>query len=374
MHVSGVGQEDEQKWKFKDNVSVDGYVKYLSSVSFTNGSNLLSNNLIHNRINVKAFLSDKISTKVAFRNRLIYGEQVKFTPNYGALIDVDNGFLNLSFLWIDEKAIVGHTIIDRAYIDYQTDHWQIRAGRQRINWGINLAWNSNDLFNAYNIINFDYEEKAGADAVSVQYFAKNSSIDLAYSPGKDLDHSVIGALYKFNKWKYDFQVLAANYKEDIATGAGWAGNIKKAGFKGEATYFIDKDSSDQTLSASASIDYFFKKGIYLNLSGLYTSNGQSSFSPSTLSFTSSTLDAKTLMPTMYSSLIQVSKEFNPRFNANITTIYGFGMNLLFIMPALNYSIKENWDINLTGQIFFADLATSFTNLNNSVFLRLRFSY
>ncbi len=367
-------EENKPTWKLKDNVSIDGYVKFLPSVSFTKAEDLLTNNLLHNRINIKGYFGDHWTTKVSLRNRLVYGEQVRLIPNYGELISQDDGELDLSKLWVNKEALVLHSIIDRAYVDYAKNKWQIRLGRQRINWGINMAWNTNDLFNAYNIVDFDYEERAGADALRIQYSGKKSGSELAIKPGKNLDKSVLGYLYKFNRWKYDFQALAANYYQDFALGIGWAGNIKKMGFKGESTFFQDKDSAVNVTSISSSLDYFFKKGTYLNFTALYTSNGANSFNPSVLEFTTSTLSAKRLMPTKMSYLVQVSNQFNPRVQASITTIYGQGMNILFIMPSIDYSIAENWDLNLTGQSFFASQNKDFGILNNSIFLRLRWSY
>jgi len=367
-------QEEKPTWKFKDNVVINGYVKYLPSVSFTGIDNFYTNILIHNRINIKAYVNDNFTAKLSLRNRITYGELVKLNPNYSKTMDVDNGELDLSFLLVDQEAFIIHSIIDRAYVDYAKGKWQIRLGRQRINWGINLAWNTNDLFNAYNIVDFDYEEKAGADAVRVQYFIKNSNLDFAYKLGKDMDNSVVALMYKFNKYKYDFQVLAANYNTDLAIGAGWAGNLKKAGFKGESTLFIDKNNSDKVFSTSTSVDYYFQKGLYLNGTFLYTSNGETSFNPSVLNFIGSTLSAKKLMPTKYSYLLQASKEFNPRFKSSITTIYGAGMDLLFVMPSVDYSIKQNWDLNLTGQLFYAKTVEKFDNLNNSIYLRLQYSF
>jgi len=365
---------EKTKWKIKENISINGYVKYIPSISFKKQGKIEFDNLIHNRINIKAFLGENISVKVGLRNRIFFGETVKNTPNYGNLIAIDAGELDLSFLTVNEKSFVIHTIFDRAYIDYSKDKWQVSLGRQRINWGINLAWNTNDLFNAYNIVDFDYEEKAGTDAIRVQYYAKKGTVDVAYKTGKNIEHSVIASRYKFNKWKYDFQILAANYYEDIAIGTGWAGNIKKAGFKGEVTYFKNKKNADDVASISTSVDYFFKKGTYLNISALYTSNGTEIFNPSVLNFATNDLSAKELMPTKYSYLVQLSNEFNPRLKGNLTSIYGQGMNLFFVMPSIDYSVKENWDINLTGQIFYVKQHNEFKNLNNTIYLRIQYSF
>ena len=68
---------------------------------------------------------------------------------------------------------------DRLFIEWNKEKWNIRIGRQRINWGINLAFNPNDIFNAYNFLDFDYEERPGVDAARVQYYYGSfSGLDL----------------------------------------------------------------------------------------------------------------------------------------------------------------------------------------------------
>jgi len=212
----------------------------------------------------------------------------------------------------------------------------------------------------------------------VQYFTGDvSHIEVAYKPGKDIDNSVIAGLYKFNAKKYDFQVIAANYYTDMAIGGGWAGNIKNAGFKGEGTYFINKENISDTngvASISTSVDYSFKNEVYVNASFLINSEGQDSVNSAVSPFMTSQLSAKSLMPSKYSYFAQISTPLNPMFVGSFSAIYGQGINTLFIMPSLSYAPKENWDISLTGQLYFGEEQNAFKNLGNSVFLRLQFSY
>ena len=166
--------------------------------------------------------------------------------------------------------------------------------------GINTIWNSNDLFNAYNFIDFDYIERPGSDVIRFQYTGDNlSSFDLVYKPSSN-QGAVVAGLYKINKLGYDFQFLGANYYDDIAIGTGWAGNIKNAGFKGELTYFIESIFGTQqknSTSLSTSVDYSFKNGFYILGSYLYNSNGFSDPSVFSLaSLTENVLSPKNLMP------------------------------------------------------------------------------
>ncbi len=375
--IHGLSFSQEKK-KFKDVINIYGYVKYLPSFSFTNANGISSDHLIHNRINIKAFISNSFTARIDVRNRIFFGETVNATPYYGQLVDQDNGEVDMSYLIVDEDAVVLHSMIDRAYLDFSKGKWEVRAGRQRINWGINLAWNANDLFNAYNIVDFDYQERPGSDALRVQYYTGDvSHIEVAYKPGEDIDESIIAALYKFNKAKYDFQVIAANYYSDVALGGGWAGNIKNTGFKGEATYFQTRENFSDTsgiLSLSTSIDYSFKKGIYVNGAFLLNSDGLTSATAGLPSFGANQLTAKSLMPTKYSYFVQLSGAIYPQLNGSVSVIYGQGMNILFFMPALAYSLHENWDLSLTGQIYFGEEQSKFKNLGNSIFLRVQFSY
>jgi len=146
-------------------------------------------------------------------------------------VSKDHGLIDLNWAWLDEPGIVGVSQIDRAWVKYNRQGWDITLGRQRINWGVNTFWNSNDLLNTFNLVDFDYEERPGTDAVRVQRYFKNySSIDIAIAPSK-YDSTWVGAgMYKFNKWTYDFQVLGGWWNEDVALGVGWAGNLKTASF------------------------------------------------------------------------------------------------------------------------------------------------
>ena len=163
-----------------------------------------------------------------------------------------------------EEKFVLHSMIDRFWLKYQKDKIEISVGRQRVNWGVNTIWNNNDLFNAYNFIDFDYIERPGSDVIRFIYTGDNlSSFELVYLPSERKGYSLAG-LYKLNSFGYDFQILAANYFEDIVIGGGWAGNIKNAGFKGELSYFVDKENIKNSLSFSTSVDYSTKNGFYFS--------------------------------------------------------------------------------------------------------------
>ena len=125
----------------------------MNTTSVVDLDSLITDNLIHNRIRSKVYLSNKITTVIEMRNRIFYGEATRLNSSLGKQLEKDNGQVDLSFVCLDRKPLVIHSILDSEHIlDTVKTNWELTVGRQRINWGVNLAFNPNDLFNAYSLV------------------------------------------------------------------------------------------------------------------------------------------------------------------------------------------------------------------------------
>ncbi|MAR16385.1 MAG: hypothetical protein CMB86_04290 [Flammeovirgaceae bacterium] len=361
ISIEGVSQ------KLNPSFSLNGYVKYLPAYmdySFFESEN---NHLIHNRINFRGYFGDNLSIGLELRNRVFFND----IPS----IQGDDGLVNMSYFIVREDNFVFNSMIDRLWLKYQKDKVEISIGRQRVNWGVNTIWNNNDLFNAYNFIDFDYIERPGSDVVRFIYTGDNlSSFELVYMPNERKGYALAG-LYKLNSFGYDFQLLAANYFNDIVLGGGWAGNIKNAGFKGELSYFFDKENIENSLSFSSSLDYSTKNGFYFLGSYLYNSNGmnESNFL-SLININANVLSPKNLMPSKHSYLLQVNKPISPPLNMSLNILYGKGIKLLYISPSLSYDISSNLDAGVIVQYFYLDNFGDFKNLLKGYYLQLKYSF
>ena len=351
--------------------TIKGYIKYLPSyLDYDNNSNSEINHLIHNRINLKGYFKEHFSIGFELRSRMVYGDNIN--------ISNDTGIIDLSNFFVDKPKFKLHSMIDRMWFKYQKNKIEISIGRQRVNWGINTIWNSNDLFNAYNFIDFDYIERPGSDVIRFIYNGDNlSSLEFVYKPNLN-NVGVIAALYKINKISYDFQFFGANYyDQDFVLGGGWAGNIRNAGFKGEVSYFVTKNPipDDNSFSLSTSFDYSFKNGIYILGSYLFNSKGVSNSNIFNLgAINENVLSPKNLMPSKNSYMIQTSKPISPAINSSLTFLYGQGINFLYISPNISYDINSDFDLNFIGQLFYADVNGNFKSIMNGIYLQLRYSF
>jgi|TARA_B110000444_G_scaffold260454_1_gene307489 hypothetical protein len=372
--------QNENPRSLKDKISFSGYIRYMNSSSVINSDSIISDNLIHNRLRLKADFSSKLSAVVEMRNRAFFGEKTNLNPKLGNILDQDIGNLDFSVIPHDSRTLVIHSIFDRAYLKYSTEKWEFRIGRQRINWGVNLAWNPNDLFNSYSLIDFDYQERSGVDALRFQYYTgEMSSIEFAAQPGENINKSIFAGLWRFNLSGNDFQILLGNYYFDYALGIGWAGNYKNTGVKFESTYFSPKKNSmnsSNVFSSSISFDYSTKKGIYLNSSVLYNSDGKSRNTSSENLFGSflNDISAKNLMPARVTYFLQISGNFTPAISGSFSNFYMKGEEMLLLMPSLTYEVKENFDSMLLGQFVFDNVNSNFNSVGIGIFIRVSYNF
>lgn len=355
-----------------------GYVKNIQSTYFVRDiDSNTSATIIHNRMNLRVDISKKWYARMELRNRIFYGEQIRLAQDFGNNINQYEGLLKLSHLWVNGHSFVAQSVVDRILLNYSDDKWDLCIGRQRINWGIHNVWNPNDIFNAYNFLDFDYEERPGSDAIRLQRNLKdNSTLELAFAPGKRRKEHTAAVMFRFNRKKYDFQLLGGVLKSDFVVGGGWAGSIKDAGFKGEVCYFIpQKDSplTSKNLTVSLMTDITCKNNWYLCISALYNSNQANLFSPAG-ALSNANLSAKMLFPFKHTFYVSASKSISPIKSISISGIYSPEKNTVILIPNYNWNLAPNFDIDFIAQSFFAKKDKAYVNLISQFFIRGRWSF
>lgn len=360
-------------------LKLNGYVKSLNGIFLYPDENSMQWGLLHNRINSKWTPTSKFTAALEIRNRILYGEAVKSGMYYSPALDKDNGLVDLTCLPFDTKPAKMVSSIERLWTRYSSEKLELTIGRQRINWGLNLVWNPNDIFNTYSFIDFDYEERPGSDAVRMKIrTGEMSEFEVAAKPGKNKDDDVYAFMYKLNKAGFDFQFLSGYYEKDAAIGAGWAGSLGQIGFKGEATYFHHAENFADTsgmVNATAEFDYTVAGKIYVNASYLYNSEGITK-PDATLSanlVSGGNVSAKFLSPSKHSAFLQLKSISSPLFSAGISAIYFFEMNGMYVFPMLSYSINDKWEASVFLQSFWVK-ETEMKNKMNNILLRIKCSF
>jgi hypothetical protein len=365
--------------KKPSHVSFNGYVKDMQTVYIHNfDQDWITSNLIHNRLNFKWNISTGFTFCLEERNRFYWCDLTMISPQYNDFIAIDNGVVNMSWNIFEGKSYVLNTTIDRLWLDYTRNNFQITVGRQRINWSQTYVWNPNDIFNTYSYFDFDYEEKPGSDAVRLQYFTSPSSkAEIAVKVNKDKNITAAG-LYRFNHWKYDFQGLAGIYNQsDYVLGLGWAGQIAKGGFKGEMSWFRPvKRFSDTTgvFLSSVEYDYTFRNSIFIQFEGFYNSNTANTTNLLLSQVNPELLNAKNPFLNGFSIFGNVSYPVTPLINVSLAGIFNPSNRMIFIIPTFTFSLMNNLDLSLIAQSFQSYNPAVASLLQTALFIRLKGSF
>lgn len=358
--------------------TINGYLKELPLLTLDrNFSEPGFSNVLHNRLNTRLDLNSNIHVVAEGRNRIFYNELLSENPAYRDFFGYDPGLMDLSWTWYSEGSWLGNTMIDRLYIDWRHNNWQVRVGRQRVNWGINFVSNPNDLFNTFSFFDFDYDERPGADAVRVQYFVDHfSQVQIAISPARNSREMVAAGMFNFSLNNYDVQTLAGYYKNRLALGLGWAGSIGGAGFKGEATWFYDLEEvqglKPGNLVASIGMDYLFGSGTFVMVELLY--NGGYHRRKTENLILIQPLQPDNIMFSEYAATVSLTHPFSPILSGGLSVMGLPDARAIFVSPSITWNVLTDLDFGFLAQVFTAEEASAFAEAGSLWMITLRYSF
>ena len=150
--------------KAQNKLRITGFMEYLNntwipsstyqSYGFTDWQN---QSTIYNRINLWWTPVNNLEFHAGMRNNFTFGPLVAQYNNffkvanigtYADLVTYDDGYLDLTWFISGDNSNVLYTNLDRLNMKWTSNKFELTIGRQRINWGTNLVWNPNDIFNA----------------------------------------------------------------------------------------------------------------------------------------------------------------------------------------------------------------------------------
>lgn len=374
-------------------LDINGYAKYLfTSGKNPNTSRRLNDHLIHSRINIHWFPVSSVTTALEIRLRGYYGDSVEEIPDFISSIKSNYDYELDAEIWT-EKRTIGYGEIDRLYIDYLQDKFQITLGRQRIAWGTCLVWNVIDLFNPMSILDFDYEERPGMDALRFQYYTGElSKLEIIYKIGKNKYTRGYAGLFTINYWDYDFFILAALQNNRKTIGGAWSGDIKGGGFRGEFKISDPPSQGDSTdypilnrslngndltaydhtvFSGVLSGDYTFSNSFYIHSELLYNSNGKTENAGL---YWYQITEASMLSPARWSLFQEFAYDITPLLRGNIFVIYNPIDKSSLIAPSIKWSFITNLELMSVLYLTSGRSGTEFGDYGNNLFLRLKYSF
>jgi hypothetical protein len=344
------------------------------------------------RLNLYWYPLQSITFAVQARNVLIYQKNIRLFQQFQNEWYPDTYFFNMKSVWDDENDYFASVEIDRLNFKWMQDNLEVNTGRQRIAWGTCLVWNPTDLFNPFDILDFDYEERPGTDAVHLQYYTGPlSQINLAISPGRTDYEVVYAARYLTNNWNYDINFIAGWQRNSLRLAASWAGELYEGGFRGEILYtnpdmaytslnlgaisvfdiFTDRIIKDPYWTIALSYDYTFENSFYIHTEYLYNGLGTTDNAGSRrfdIVFTGE------LTPARHSLFQEFAYQVTPLCRADFFVIFNPNDQSWIAAPSIQYSLATNWEIYLLAFPSDGKQGSEFGGYPAQYYTRLKFSF
>jgi hypothetical protein len=371
------------------NFQFSGYAKYLfyrSEYPFITGK--LNDHLVHIRLNSHYYFTDNLNAALETRIRTYYGQSVEKIPGFKSMTRHHYPLGDLGWEFLNNKKLFGYAEIDRAYVDYQGQNFDLTLGRQRIAWGTSLVWNVIDLFNPMSILDFDYEERPGSDAVRFQYFTGPlSRFELAIAPHKKGKTSTWALMWASHLGEYDLYFLGGQKQQRNIFGFAWAGYIKDAGFRGEfklsdppskglhlpAVTFLPQLGTNRhtNIQAVISFDYAFPNTFYIHSEAYYNRDG---VTRNASLYWGQTERVDMLSPSRWSLFQEFAYDLHPLVRADIFALFNPTDRSMLIAPSLSWSVMTNLDLYAIAFITRGPLNSEYRTYGNATFLRLKYSF
>jgi hypothetical protein len=360
-------------------VALNGYISDMPGLQY---SSLVDkgefSNQLHNRLNFKWQPNTSLTAALEFRTRLYYYGTDADMTSYFKVFEQDAGIIGLSKNIISGSNYLLNISVDRLWVDYNKNKWQLTLGRQRINWGQTFVWNPNDIFNTYNYLDFDYIEKPGSDAFRVQYYTSETGkaelVVKADSSGKP----TVAGLYRFNRWNYDFQFISGLTSDnDVVIGSGWAGQLVKGGFRGEISYFMPTNEFLQhngKLTSSVGWDFMFKNSLFLQIECLFNGNKSDSSAFNIFENNAFRISAKNPFLSNFSYFVSAGYPVTPLLTGSLSAILNPHNKVYILIPSLDFNALQNLDLSVIAQIIaFKSQPDNFSSVS-MWFFRVKYSF
>ena len=273
---------------------------------------------------------------------------------------------------LEDNIIVSH-FIDRLYFRQGFEWGNIELGRQRISWGTGRIWNPTDLFNPINPASFYKIEKDGADVISGEVFLGNfTDINIVFNPQDKISASNYGFRFRTNMGEFDLSVIGGYFDDRIVAGGDFAGNLFDAGIRGEGIISAKNGNLNENFFRYIlGLDYQFTPELYSLVEYQFNGEGRSNKSE------------YELLRLVKGDILNLSRNY-----VNITVIYQIHplLNLSFsnnsnlndgsgfITFQCNYSMYENFYLNLGLQSTYGSEFTEYWYYPFSIYLQSEFYF
>ena len=256
--------------------------------------------------------------------------------------------------------------VDRLYVRQNFSRGRLIVGRQRVSWGTGRIWNPTDLFNPINPASFDKIEKDGADAVSFKYYFGNfTDLELVYNPEDEFRRWNAGLRFRTNYAEYDVSLMGGYFDKRVVAGADFAGNLFKAGFRGEGIFSAEKnDASGNFVKFILGLDYQFTSKLYTLIEYQFNGEGKTDRNKYEVA---RLFKGEILNLSQNYLAMNATYQIHPLVSTSVAVNVNLNDGSGFVTPLASYSVTEDFYLYVGGLVVYGGVKEEYWYYPTSVF-------
>lgn len=166
--------------------------------------------------------------------------------------------------------------LPRLFLDIQTEKFDLRVGKQALNWGAGQFFNPTNILNE-NLLATPWQERAGLYAVKTTIpLPKEQEIRfIASSQELSSEEIFLTGMYRININNIDISFVSSSNFQESMLGANVKGDAG-VGYWLESAYSFDDSIADGMIEITTGMDYSFalRHGLILSSQIFYDSSGE----------------------------------------------------------------------------------------------------
>jgi len=257
----------------------------------------------------------------------------------------------------------------RAWINYDSQHVQVKIGRQRVAWGTGRVWNPTDRFNPIDPTALEPDEKTGVDGLFSEFRYSNSgALQMVAAPGRGTRgvSRKVAVRLRDTLGEADFSMLGGRIGDEVVFGGDVAANVWDGGLHGEILNARRKNGAPYT-QASAGYEYtlttsWLPSGLYLLAE--YFFNG-----------VAKRMDVAPVSDRLFSRVrhqlgFSAGYDLTPLWRLEGLVIADAVKGSVFVSPKLTWSVMENVELNWFALLFGGHAGSEFSDRANIYSMQL----
>ncbi len=279
---------------------------------------------------------------------------------------------SFSYKIINNRNFILKHFIDRFSFKQSFKWGNVIIGRQRIQWGTGRVWNPVDLFNPINPTEFYKIEKNGADAFTLKYNLGNfSDIQIVFNPYNKFNKYNSAFRVRTNFSEFDFSIVGGYFNNQYIIGGDFAGNLFKAGIRGEILQRINNLTKENYTHFILGIDYQFSPYLYGLLEYQYYGKGESQKRNYNY-FNLTTGNIFNLGKDYIAA--NISYQINPLLNCLFLNILNLNDSSGFINTNIEYSATEDFYLSVGIQLGYGSAGSEYNYLPVIIFTKCSYYF